>query len=281
MDHNTFRKYSEHIYTITERYTPNDGGSTMALIIGSQKAAIIDTGMGVTGNLRKYIGQFTSLPIICLLTHPHPDHAGSAVLFDECYMNEADDSMLKWALGKEKRKRQMSHFFAQLPDLEAEIDAEIIDSEKLKYSPMVDGEIYDLGGVTLEAVSVPGHTLGSTALWCKEENMLFTGDSVAPMTSLIGEGPEDYVSIKDFLKGLINLRSKINNGTKVFCYHHELPVDIQVIDDMISASEKILSGNASKESTILFPFLMEKERGREYYQEVVGTARLVYDTASL
>lgn len=275
------RKYTDCMYTITERYTPTDGGSTMDLVIGTKQAAIIDTGMGVTGNLREYIGGLTDKPIICLLTHPHPDHAGSAVLFDVCYMNPADDSMCRWALGKEKRKKQMSKFFTELPGFEKELDAEIIDSEKLTYEPLKDGDVFDLGGVTLEAINVPGHTAGSMVFWCPEENKLFAGDAVAPMTSLIGEGPEDYVSIRDYVEGLKKMRAKLTEDTQIFCYHREFPLTVQLVDDMIQACEKVLGGNASKEETVLFPFLMEKQKGREYYQEVVGSAKLVYDTASL
>lgn len=281
MNHYTYRKYTDCIYTITERYTPDDGGSTMGLIIGTEKAAIIDTGMGVTGNLREYIGTITDKPVICILTHPHPDHAGSAVLFDECYMNPADASMLSWALSKAKRRGQMSKFFALVPGFEAELDAEILDSEKMRYKPMSDGDVFDLGGRTLKVISVPGHTAGSVCLLCPEENVIFCGDSVAAMTSLIGEGPEDYVKLTDFRAGLKKLQACLNENTTLFCYHRELPTDIQVVGDMIQACEKVLSGRASREETVLFPFLMEKERGREYYQEVVGLAKLVYDTASL
>ena len=41
-----------------------------------------------------------------------------------------------------------------------------------------DGETLDLGGLTLEFVHAPGHTVGSLAIYAREPRVLFTGDNV-------------------------------------------------------------------------------------------------------
>ena len=43
---------------------------------------------------------------------------------------------------------------------------------------LADGEILDLGGVTLEMVHTPGHTMGSLCVFHREERVLFTGDTI-------------------------------------------------------------------------------------------------------
>jgi ribonuclease/clavin/mitogillin len=40
------------------------------------------------------------------------------------------------------------------------------------------GDTVEVGGVTIEAIDTPGHTLGSISLYLREEGVLFTGDTV-------------------------------------------------------------------------------------------------------
>src|SRR5262249_51463828 len=46
------------------------------LIVGSQHALLLDTGMGIA-SMQKLVAQLTSLPLIVLNTHTHYDHIGS------------------------------------------------------------------------------------------------------------------------------------------------------------------------------------------------------------
>ena len=49
----------------------------MYLVTGSERAALIDTGLGMSGDLNKVVRSLTNKPVICLLTHCDPDHAGT------------------------------------------------------------------------------------------------------------------------------------------------------------------------------------------------------------
>ena len=60
----------ENIYHI---YEP--GGVYTTLIIGNEKALLIDTGYGY-GNLREAVARLTDLPLIVANTHGHFDHVG-------------------------------------------------------------------------------------------------------------------------------------------------------------------------------------------------------------
>jgi glyoxylase-like metal-dependent hydrolase (beta-lactamase superfamily II) len=50
--------------------------TTVSLIIGPEKALLIDTGCGI-GNLRKAVAEVTDKPVIVINTHTHLDHLGS------------------------------------------------------------------------------------------------------------------------------------------------------------------------------------------------------------
>jgi glyoxylase-like metal-dependent hydrolase (beta-lactamase superfamily II) len=64
----------------------------MYLIEGKEKAALIDTGVGV-GDLKPFIRELTDKPLIVLVTHGHVDHALGAVSFDEVYMSHIDETV--------------------------------------------------------------------------------------------------------------------------------------------------------------------------------------------
>jgi hypothetical protein len=59
--------------------------TTVSLIIGPEKAILIDTGCGI-GNLRKAVDEVTDKPVIVINTHTHLDHLGSNRQFDEIAM---------------------------------------------------------------------------------------------------------------------------------------------------------------------------------------------------
>ncbi len=41
-----------------------------------------------------------------------------------------------------------------------------------------DGDILHVGDIEFEVISTPGHTCGSSCLYCKQEKMLFSGDTL-------------------------------------------------------------------------------------------------------
>jgi glyoxylase-like metal-dependent hydrolase (beta-lactamase superfamily II) len=45
------------------------------LVIGTEQAALIDTGMGI-GNIQTEVKRLTDLPVIVINTHGHFDHIG-------------------------------------------------------------------------------------------------------------------------------------------------------------------------------------------------------------
>jgi glyoxylase-like metal-dependent hydrolase (beta-lactamase superfamily II) len=67
-------------------YEPRHYEQTLVnLIIGQDRAALIDTGCGI-GDLRTAVKAVTDKPIVVIKTHTHPDHLGSNHQFDEIAM---------------------------------------------------------------------------------------------------------------------------------------------------------------------------------------------------
>ncbi|KAI5288351.1 hypothetical protein KEM54_005273 [Ascosphaera aggregata] len=68
--------------------------------------------------------------------------------------------------------------------------------------PIEDGDVFQSEGVTLEAIYSPGHTIDHMSFWLKEENSMFTGDSV------LGQGTSVFEELGPYLSSLKKLQKK-------------------------------------------------------------------------
>ena len=138
------------------------GESTGYVVIGSEKAAVIDT-MNGWEDVKAAARTLTDLPLVVINTHGHCDHIFGNVYFDEpCLVHPAD-----FALADEH-----SHF----PEF-----VEQCEKHNLKmppFAPIEDGEVIDLGGLHLQAVHLPGHTPGGLLVLIQEDGIVFTGDAI-------------------------------------------------------------------------------------------------------
>ena len=83
-------KIAENIYHI---YEPGNVNTT--LIIGEEKALLIDTGYGF-GDLAAFVRTLTDKPLEVVLTHGHTDHCGGNYEFPTVYMNLMDVPTYLW-----------------------------------------------------------------------------------------------------------------------------------------------------------------------------------------
>ncbi|MBP3041602.1 MBL fold metallo-hydrolase [Bacillaceae bacterium Marseille-Q3522] len=63
------------------------------LLIGEERAALIDTGLGID-HIKRITDQLTDLLIFVLTTHVHADHIGSHGEFEELYVQEKEEDWL-------------------------------------------------------------------------------------------------------------------------------------------------------------------------------------------
>lgn len=129
------------------------------LVVGTKRAALIDALLFAQPvSLAARIRELTDLPVDVLLTHGHPDHAGEEVrhLLDApgftVYMNHAEVPIAR-------------ELFA--PWFETAL-----------FRDLMEGDIFDLGGVCLETLRVAGHTPGSMVFLDRAHRRCFTGDAL-------------------------------------------------------------------------------------------------------
>jgi len=146
------------------------------LLVGSEKAAIVDTGMGLV-SLKAEVRQVTDLPVVVLNTHGHWDHVGGNWEFDERVAHPlevetmAKDVPLPFV-------REVVDSGAEIAEqLQMEIGSEAVVRGTRPTRLIEDGDTISLGDRTLEVIEVPGNSPGHLAFLDRGERYLLTGDA--------------------------------------------------------------------------------------------------------
>ncbi len=157
-------------------YAPN-----VYLVVGSERAAIIDTAYGKDEEIEAYLGHWRALgaPDVAaiVLTHRHGDHIGGAVRLREATggavtCNAAEREAIE---SESSSSRAEDVPFQRTADPAG--DPENVDGVGIDVV-VGDGDTLELGGATLEFIHTPGHTLGSLCILHRQTRVLFSGDMI-------------------------------------------------------------------------------------------------------
>jgi glyoxylase-like metal-dependent hydrolase (beta-lactamase superfamily II) len=190
-------------------YEPRQSEETISyLIVGSKRAVLFDTGMGI-GDLKKVTLELTRLPIIVLNSHTHNDHVGSNWQFDTIYGMDT---------GFTRNNANGSKVDAQAEIAPTEIcgnlprgfDSQSYATKPWKISKYIhDGEQIDLGGRMLQVIATPGHTPDAICLFDKANGLLFTGDTYYPGTIWLYRPETDAVAYQASVHRLAALAPQV------------------------------------------------------------------------
>lgn len=195
----------EGLYRIRERFITQDCTCNIWLILGRDKAVMIDSGLGLMP-LRPTVEKLTGKPVLAVASHSHFDHIGGHHEFDHClgHASEAHimasptpENTLAWGFLDEK-------FFTAFPHEDF-----TIEGYSLKPAPLTghldEGDVIDLGDRTLQVLHLPGHAPSAVALYEAKTGQLFSGDVVYDgelLDELICSDKEDYVVSMERLREL-------------------------------------------------------------------------------
>lgn len=219
------------------------------LVEGEKASALIDTGCGY-GNIRKVAAAASSAPLIVLLTHKHPDHAGGIYHFRDCpiYLNAEDENLtfLGMGLGNEfRRMYAKTRGPVKCPGMEQELLTMIPEPEPDCAFPFInadDGTLIDLGGSVLECIHTPGHTAGSVCYLDKGRRILFSGDTINRSIILMRQPDNGNALIEEFLRTLRKVWAA-EAAFDVLAIGHDGPfIDKRIIHDYMLLAEGILEG---------------------------------------
>jgi len=133
------------------------GSDNMYLIEGADSAMLIDTGLG-TANLRSVVEKLTSLPLIVVITHGHPDHAGANYQFEKVYIHPDDSAAARQFNRPEMREASAKNMIRGEGPSESELYKG--KPQNTVMIPVREGHVFDLGNRKIRVIEAPGHTPG-------------------------------------------------------------------------------------------------------------------------
>lgn len=216
------------------------------LVVGSERAALIDTGMGVA-DIQSVVESITSHPVIVVNSHAHWDHIGGNAEFDEIWIHEAEADGLVNGVPNEV----LAPWFA--PELLRGPLPHGVTPESIKYPPtpatgtLEGGEEIELGDRTFEVIHCPGHSPGGIALWDEHNRVLFTTDVAYPCTLYVDN--ED--DLADYLNSVERLVSLDPAPMAVYGSHCDVEMPVAMLAAQRDAIAAVVDGLQADENLLI------------------------------
>ena len=214
------------------------------LVLGEEKAALIDTGNGI-GDIKKLVEGLTDLPVMVVNTHTHGDHIGGNHQFSEVLAFESDFSKDRADNGQ--IREEMGHYLDG--DMVWKPFPDYFDAETWRIHPfkvtrwLKDGDKIDLGGRALEVVYTPGHSPDSICLIDKENKLFWTGDSFYPAPIYIYA---PTTSLDQFIASFAKMVELMPQYEWVVPSHNEPKIEKHLIKECYEAAKRIKAGTAGE-----------------------------------
>ena len=214
MENNNFagspaKKISDHFWVI------NENGVYAFLFEGTEKAMLIDTGLGSLP-LREIVSGLTNLPVFLVNTHTDRDHTGGNRDFKPVYMHPAE----------------MDHYKNALPE----------GCRMEDVLPLWEGDIIDLGFWKFEVILTPGHTPGSIMLLEQEKRMLISGDTIQDGEIYMFGAGRNMPAFQSSLQKMIDMSDAFDS---IWPSHSNYPLTPDIIPGILQGSQDLMTGKLS------------------------------------
>lgn len=229
----------EKFHTV-EEIAPNTyridelGIANSYLVLGEQRALLIDTGCGV-GNIKAAIEELTSLPIDVVLTHAHCDHAGGVSWFERYFVHESDTAFIYKILSSRLAAKTLAGKIAPKGSLN-------LCKHHSKQIAIKDGHHFDLGGRMVTVIHTPGHTKGSIILLDDMHKLMFTGDNANRFLWMQLPG---CTSLSDWLVGAEQILS-YTKEYRAYCGHEKSIQTNEQIQTTLNLVRELLAQKQKK-----------------------------------
>ena len=247
-------------------------GVLMYLLEGEERAVLIDSGFGV-GDLAGFVKALSDKPLTVLLTHGHLDHAFGAAAFEDVRMSPLDAPVLR-------AHQHLSDEVLQEARREGRLTAAAPDPQD--FAVLSDGEVFDLGGLHVRALAVPGHTPGSTAFLIAEERVLITGDAANQRTFLFHE---EAASVSAYQESLARLRRDTAGlYDRIHVSHGSGDTSVDLLSDLDALCTRI---RERSDDAVPFQFtgvngvIARRVESRDGADAVDDNANIVYNPAKI
>jgi len=207
----------------------DNGEATGYLVCGEKKAAVIDTMNGIE-DVHAVVRQITDLPLVVVNTHGHGDHIFGNVYFDcDCYLHPDDFNIAANSFRRPEVEKYAKEHNLRIPSFKA----------------INNGDVIDLGGLTLEAVLIPGHTPGGICVLLREKRVLFTGDSI---NHHLWMQLDHSLQLKTFLENLNKISWVTEKADRILHGHAQGFDDISLFNTLRSGVKELIETRGNGET---------------------------------
>ena len=185
-------QFRDNMYGLFNQNCDGAGDVWMYLIIGPEKAMLIDTAFGL-GDMKALVDEITGgMPIIVVNTHSHFDHAYGNCRFERAYCHEYEAPII------EKQNEHMWDYLFDENGNNIWLEFDKNDLPKFKKYEVIgvpDGHIFNLGGgYEVELIWLGGHAPGMAGYLDKKNRIIFMGDDLCSDVSGVASGPGPELS---------------------------------------------------------------------------------------
>jgi len=226
LNHFSVEKISGHIYRIIDALEV-----ACYLVTGEEKACLLDTCTGA-GNLKEFVESVTDLPLTVVVSHGHMDHLGGAGRFEKVYMKKADMPIFE----KHKSKEFRAEFFSDHLKMSL-VPEDFYQVPEEVFEDLPENTVLDLGGVTVELLSFPGHTPGMVCPLIPEDRTFIIGDACDDNVLLFDPFSS---SVRVYMDNLQKLKDLNEQYDRVYGNHGVFAFPKELIDNVLECCEKIL-----------------------------------------
>lgn len=262
-------QFRKNMYGIFMESTGGGGDAWGYLIIGPEKAMLIDTGFGL-GDLKGLVDEITGgMPLIVANTHPHPDHVGGNCQFGKVYILEDDAEDLHRAMTVPVNLGRMFHEDGTCKFLEFDKE-DLVERCEYEIIPIPDGYVFDLGGgYEIETIKLAGHAKGQAAYLDKTGRTLFPGDDIIGMRVSVYGTME---LIRDFRDRMARLAARADEFDGIFPGHFVVDLDNSCPQLMVEALDRLIAAPQH------YDYVEERgNHGKTYCKAVMGLGSIGYN----
>lgn len=239
-----FSKIEEGLYDFIEH--PMGGEVHQYLLIGTEKALLIDTGCGFS-DIPTAVRELTSLPLIVANTHAHQDHAHGNHLYDKVMLSSRDlevfeqqndyDYLMNLLIRDGAKYLDMPK--EEVPDFCRKFGHDFCMAYPSVHYDLPKDRTIDLGDRLIKIIETPGHTPGHVSFLDVEKKRLFAGDLIFSWGICLHF---PHCSLADECASLKKVKALVDQGTvtEIYTGHPEKVLPLEMLDITIEACEYLL-----------------------------------------
>lgn len=247
-------QFRDNLYGIYTESLDGMGDPWIYLVMGPEKAMLVDTGFGV-GDLKGLVDEISGgMPLVVVNTHCHFDHAYGNFQFEKVHCHEYEVRRLQ--------ARQDPHIWDYLFDKDGrciwtEFDRQdIIPYREYEIVGCPNGTVFNLGaGYEIELVFLPGHSPGHAAYLDRHNRILFAGDD-ACFGAVFIPGPEpgdpygEYATVSGLRRELARLVERLDEFDGIFPGHGLVDMGTIMLVNILEACDNVLADPESYDQKV-------------------------------